>query len=237
MDFLGTLWARVVATQPLPGVQPTAALAAVALALVVLAWPAVRLLGTMCHEGGHALVGLVVGRRLSSITLRSDTSGLTVTRGRSKGPGMVAMLLAGYPAPAIVGLALAWLAGQGHAAAVLWLLVALGAVMLVWIRNLYGLVALLSAVAAVGLATWYAPPILLGWIAIGLAWLFLFSGPRPIVELLGSRSTTSDAAQLAALTHVPRVLWSLVWLALTVAALLLGAFWMLPQAYAVLAGH
>lgn len=235
MNFLAELWRRALATQPLPGPQGSALLAVVALVVVVFAWRVVRTLVTICHESGHALVAVLVGRRLSGVRVHSDTSGLTVSRGRPKGPGMVATLFAGYMAPAIVGLGIAWLTGTGHASGVLWLLVVLAAVLLVWIRNLYGALVVVAAGVGVGLATWYAPPTSLGWIATGLAWLFLLSAPRPVLELLRRHSPGSDAAQLAALTHVHRYVWCLLWLVLTIAALAAGALWMVPGLYRTLA--
>jgi hypothetical protein len=231
VNLITELWHRAISTQPVPTPQVSAILAVVALAAVVLAWRVVRTLVTICHEGGHALVAVVVGRRLTGIRVHSDTSGLTLSRGRPTGPGMVATLLAGYTGPAIVGLGLAALAGTGHAAGVLWLLVLLAALMLLWIRNLYGLFVVLVAGAAVALASWYSPPTVLGWIATGLAWLFLLAAPRPVLELFRSRSTASDAAQLAALTRIHRYGWCLLWLALTLAALATGALWMVPGLY------
>jgi hypothetical protein len=235
VNFLAELWRRALATQPLPGPQGSALLAVVALVVVVFAWRVVRTLVTICHESGHALVAVLVGRRLSGVRVHSDTSGLTVSRGRPKGPGMVATLFAGYMAPAIVGLGIAWLTGTGHASGVLWLLVVLAAVLLVWIRNLYGALVVVAVGVGVGLATWYAPPTSLGWIATGLAWLFLLSAPRPVLELLRRHSPGSDAAQLAALTHVHRYVWCLLWLVLTIAALAAGALWMVPGLYRTLA--
>lgn len=231
MSFFAELWRRALATQPLPGAQGSALLGVAALVVVALAWRLVRLLVTICHEAGHALVAVLAGRRLSGIRVHSDTSGLTVSRGRPRGPGMVATLLAGYPAPAVVGLGLAVLAGTGHAAAVLWLLVLLGVVMLVWVRNLYGALVVVLAAGAVGAVTWYAPPAILGWVATGLAWLFLWAGPRPVLELMAHHSPGSDAAQLAALTRVPKFAWSLLWLVLTAAALIGGALLMVPGMY------
>lgn len=231
MSWLAELWRRAAATQPVPEAQVSALLAVVALALVVLGWPLVRTLVTVCHESGHAIVAVLVGRRLTGVRLHADTSGVTLSRGRPTGPGMVATLLAGYPGAAFAGLGLALLAGTGHASGVLWLLVLGALLLLVWIRNLYGLVVVVAAGTAVALATWYAPPTVLGWIATGLAWLFLISAPRPVLELFRSRSATSDAAQLAALTHLHRYVWCVLWLVLTLAALVAGTLWMVPGLY------
>jgi hypothetical protein len=205
----------------------TAVIGAVALAAVLLAWPLVRLLVTVCHEAGHAVIATLVGRKLRGIRVHSDTSGLTVSRGRPTGPGMVATLFAGYPTASVVGLGAAWLAGAGHAAGLLWLMVVLLALMLLKIRNVYGALVVVGFGAAVGLASWYAQPVVLGWIATGLAWLFLLAGPRPVVELMFGHAPGSDAAQLAGLTRVPKFVWNLVWLVLTVGALLLGGSWLL----------
>lgn len=235
MNFLAELWRRALATQPLPGPQGSALLAVAALLVVVLAWRPVRTLVTICHESGHAIVAVLVGRRLSGVRVHSDTSGLTVSRGRPKGPGMVATLFAGYPAPAIVGLGVAALVGTGHASGVLWLLVLLAVVLLVWIRNLYGALVVVAAGVGVALVTWYAPPFTLGWIATGLAWVFLWAAPRPVLELLRHHSPGSDAAQLAGLTRVHRYVWGLLWLVLTVAALVGGALLMVPGLYGLLA--
>jgi len=228
MELIAELWRRALASQPPPTPAVTAVIGGVALAAVLFAWPLVRLLVTVCHEAGHAVVATLVGRKLSGIRVHSDTSGLTVSKGRPTGPGMVATLFAGYPTASVVGLGAAWLAGAGHAAGLLWLLVVLLAVMLLKIRNLYGALVVVGSGTAVGLASWYAPPSVLAWIAIGLAWLFLLAAPRPVVELLFRHAPGSDAAQLSALTHVPKFVWSLVWLVLTVGALLVGALLLFP---------
>ena len=235
MNLFAELWRRALASQTLPSPLGSALLAVVALLVVGFAWRVVRTLVTICHESGHAIVAVLVGRRLSGVRVHSDTSGLTVSRGRPKGPGMVATLFAGYPAPAIVGLGVALLAGTGHSSGVLWLLVLLAAVLLVWIRNLYGALVVIAAGVGVGLVTWYAPPSALGWIATGLAWLFLWAAPRPVLELLRRHSPGSDAAQLAGLTRVHRYVWCALWLVLTVAALAEGALLMVPDLYRTLA--
>jgi hypothetical protein len=227
VEFFGQVWQRAWVRTPTPATEVAFVIAAVALAAVVLAWPVVRTVVTVCHEAGHAVVATLVGRRLRGIRVHSDTSGLTVSSGRPRGPGMVATLLAGYPAPALVGLGAAWLAGNGYAAALLVLLVVLLALMLLKLRNLYGALVVFALGCVVGVGSWYATPTVAAWLAHGIAWLLLLAAPRPVIELLASRPHGSDAAQLAALTHVPRMVWALLWLALTLGALGVGATWLL----------
>ena len=203
-----------------------------ALLLVVVAWSTVRLGVTVVHEAGHAVAAVLVGRRLSGIRLHSDTSGLTVSRGRPRGPGMVLMLAAGYLAPALLGLLAAYLLGAGRAVGLLWLLVLLLAGLLVWVRNGYGLLVVLVLGGGLFALTWWGSAELQSIAAYLVTWTLLLAAPRPLVELLGRggrRSRTSDPAQLATLTHVPAVLWTLMLLLANCAGLVLGVSMLAPD--------
>jgi len=203
-----------------------------ALLLVVVAWSKVRLGVTVVHEAGHAVAAVLVGRRLSGIRLHSDTSGLTVSRGRPRGPGMVLMLASGYLAPALLGLLAAYLLGAGRAVGLLWLLVLLLAGLLVWVRNGYGLLVVLVLGGGLFALTWWGSAELQSIAAYLVTWTLLLAAPRPLVELLGRggrRSRTSDPAQLATLTHVPAVLWTLMLLLANCAGLVLGVSMLAPD--------
>ena len=232
--MLGEIWDRATATQPVPDVQLVLLTGVVALVLVLasVTWPRVRLGVTVVHEAGHALVGVLVGRRLRSVHLHSDTSGLTVTRGKPRGPGMVAMLAAGYLAPAVLGLVAALLLAAGRSVGLLWLLVLLSAVLLLWVRNGYGFLVLLGGGAVVLLLTWYGDGTVQSVAAYLIAWLLLLAAPRPLVELLAAgqrRGRTSDPDQLAGLTHVPAVLWVLLLLLANLAGLVVGVSTLAPD--------
>src|SRR5699024_8427393 len=147
----------------------------------------VRHLATLLHEAGHAFVAILVGRRLSGIRLHSDTSGLTVSRGRPTGPGLIATLLAGYPTPAVIGLGGAWLVSQGYAAGSMWALVVLCTRMLLLIRNLYGLWVVLVTGVGVAVLSWTATPEILSIAAYLMVWSLLLVAPRAVVELQRSR--------------------------------------------------
>lgn len=203
---------------------------------LVLTWSPVgyavlRHLATLLHEAGHAIIGVLVGRQLRGIRLHSDTSGLTVSRGRPTGPGMIFTLLAGYPTPAVVGLAGAWLVNAGYAAGMLWALVALCAAMLVFIRNFYGLWVVLVTGAGLAVLSWTATGQLISIVAYLIVWALLLMAPRTVVDLQRSRRrhrgrSRSDADQLATLTHLPAGLWVTVFWLTTTACLLAGG-WLL----------
>ncbi|QDO86963.1 M50 family metallopeptidase [Ornithinimicrobium ciconiae] len=228
------IWDAATSTQPLPSLAGALVLAA--LALLVTWTPTgyrfIRHGVTIVHEAGHATVAVLTGRQLRGIRLHADTSGVTISRGRPRGPGMVATLAAGYPAPAVLGFASAALLSQGYAVGWLWLMVALCALMLIQIRNFYGLWVLLVAGALVGGATWLLPAEGAGWIAHLLVWALLLAAPRSVVELQRQRgrggARQSDVDQLAALTGVPATLWvGLFWL-ICVACLVAGAVLLAP---------
>lgn len=232
--MLHEVWDRATATQPVPDARFVLATGVVALVLVLLpvTWPRVRMGVTVVHEAGHALVALLVGRRLRSIRLHSDTSGLTVSRGKPRGPGMVAMLAAGYLAPAALGLLAALLLAAGRSVGLLWLLVVLSAGLILWIRNGYGFLVLLVGGAGVLLVTWYGDGRVQSVAAYLIAWLLLLAAPRPLVELLTAgrrRPRTSDADQLAGLTRVPAVLWVLLLLLANLAGLVVGVSTLAPD--------
>lgn len=226
------IWQDVIGTQPPPGRAAVLATAAVALALVVVpgAWSVTRHVVTIAHEGAHGLAALLSGRRLAGIRLHSDTSGLTVSRGRRTGPGMVVTAFAGYAGPALLGLGAALLLRERHALAVLWLAVLLLALLLLQIRNFYGLYVVLVAGLAVGAVSWWGSDAVQSLAAYGGTWFLLLAAPRPVVEMQRlrrrGRARDSDADTLARLTHLPAILWVAVLLAVTVGCLVVGAGWL-----------
>lgn len=207
------LWHDVTGIQPQPPTYVVVGCAALALLVVVVrdVWLVARNVVTIAHEGGHALVALLAGRRLSGIRLHSDTSGVTLSRGRPTGPGMVATALGGYVAPSLLGLGYAAMLTAGRITALLWISIALLAGMLVFIRNAYGVALIVVTALIVFAMSWFAAPRVQAGFAYFFTWFLLVAGVRPIAELQGKRrrghARDSDADQLARLTGVPGLLW------------------------------
>ncbi|MFI0729573.1 M50 family metallopeptidase [Streptomyces sp. NPDC021225] len=227
------LWDRVVGTQPDPTPWLVAATGLIALSAVVsqIAWRIARNAITIAHEGGHGLVALVSGRRLDGIRLHSDTSGLTVSRGKPTGLGMILTAAAGYTAPSLLGLAGAWLLAAGHITALLWGTTALLAAMLVMIRNAYGVLTVVLSGAAFFLVSWLTEPDVQAAFAYGVVWFLLLGGVRPPFELQRKRRYSgahdSDPDQLARLTNVPATVWLLLFHVVSLTSLIGGGRWLL----------
>ncbi len=202
------------------------ATAVVALVLVLYTpvWRVLRTGVTIAHEGGHALVAVLTGRTLRGVRLHSDTSGVTVSRGKPYGPGMILTTMAGYPAPSLLGLGCAALLGIGRLMLMLWLVVAALIVLLVLIRNLFGLLAVIVAGAVVGGVSWYGTVVAQGVFGYAVAWFLLFGGLRAVAELqrVHVRGDGSDADQLSRLTHLPALLWVLLFGAVSLASAVVG---------------
>lgn len=235
---LAHLWHHLAAHLTPPGRPPSrvlvvgcglAALAAVGSRRV---WPVARTVMTLAHEGGHALMALLTGRRLDSVRILRSTAGVTVSEGSSTGPGLVLTTAAGYTAPPLLGLGAAALLATGHLTGMLLLVLAGLAALAIRVRNAYGMLAVIAAGAAAATVVWGGSR--LGEAALGylVTWFLLLGGVRPVLELQRSRRRgrggLSDADQLGHLTGTPGGLWVGVFALVAVAALAVGGLWLLP---------
>jgi Peptidase M50B-like len=235
IDGVTDLWDKLLGAQP----DPPALLVLITalLALVVVAfrplWRIARNAITIAHEGGHALVALLTGRKLRGIRLEFDTSDLTLSAGRPTGPGMMLTLLAGYLAPSLIGLAGAWILGGNRITLLLWVAVVLLLLMLINIRNVFGAVSVVITGVIVFAVSWYASPQVQAAFAYAGVWFLLIGGVRPVGELQRLRSRgrmpESDADQLGYITHVPAIFWVGLFGLVNLAALVIGTFMLAGQ--------
>jgi hypothetical protein len=229
------LWDRLTGTQPGPDLWVVLAAMAAALTVVVphRLWRIARNAVTIAHEGGHGLVALLTGRRLTGIRLHSDTSGLTVSRGKPYGLGMILTAAAGYTAPPLLGLGGAALLAAGRITLLLWAATALLVAMLVMIRNAYGALTVLLTGGTFVLVSWLAGPQLQAAFGYLVVWFLLLGGVRPAFELQSKRSRggagDSDADQLSRLTNVPAGLWLFLFHAVSLCSLAGGGRWLLER--------
>lgn len=221
---LDAVWARVLPDDAvaLAGTPVVIVLvAAVAAVVVGPVWGVLRLGVTLVHELGHALVGVLAGRRFTGFVLRGDMSGHAVTVGPARGVGRVATTWAGYPAPAVVGAVLVVLAVRGWAAPVLTAVLVLLVAALLRVRSVLTAVVVVAVGAGAGALWWAAPSEVQAQVVVGAGLVLLVGAWRHLGAVVGApRQGTSDPEVLARLTRVPTALWNL-----TFVAVCLGATW------------
>jgi hypothetical protein len=176
---------------------------------------------TWIHECGHALMTVLVGGSVSSITIEPDTSGLTrslIPVGRIT-RGLVAS--SGYLGASVVGcLLIAAARVPSRARSILW---TIGALMLltlvVWMRNVFGF----SAVLAWGVALLLlarrpegtGARLVLSLLAIQVA----LNSVYDIRVLFGVDRGSSDADAMARLFLLPSWVWASVWMLMSISML------------------
>jgi hypothetical protein len=228
--------------------QVTALLAAAALSVglwfVPYAWVVAypfQLFVTFIHEGGHALAAVLTGNSVQSLSVSLDTSGLTETLVPQG--GFFSRLLissAGYLGAIGFGALLLWLVRMRVKAGAV--LVGSG-VIIAGLTAVFGFLVPLSnltfspftvvAGAAISVALFAAARLLsrraanflVAFLAVQCVLNALFN-LRDLVMLSFLSIEGTDAANMAALTGVPAVVWSLFWvgIALIVLCLTLRAY-------------
>jgi hypothetical protein len=212
----------VSATQvPLSGMA-AALIGLAALGATVFGWSVVRHFTVMAHEGAHAVTGTLLMRNFHGIDLNSDATGKTDIR-PATGFGGGVTFFAGYVGPSLFGLGAAKLIEHGRIAAVLWVLLFLLAVLLISLNRSFGIITVILAGGLVYLVGRYTPMAVQIVVAYAVTWLLLVSGVWRVLEVnWGSR----DGGNLRRMTHIPRFLWFLLWLAGTLTAVAAGGKWL-----------
>jgi len=207
------------AAQPVPtgAWLSTAVALAAAVVLVTPLWVALRPVVTVVHELGHAVVGVLCGRRFTGFVIRPDMSGHTVTSGRPRGPGLVMTTLAGYPMPALVGAGMIAAALSGRGDLVLLAALVLLAVAVARSRSAFTVVTLAVLLVAVG-ALWGSGNVAVTTTLVAALGVVLLVGAwRQFAAVLLHGGRRDDPGALAAITALPAAAWNLVMLLLIVA--------------------
>jgi Peptidase M50B-like len=194
-------------------------LAVTAVVMVPLLWEPAGHLSAMTHHGAHVLIAFILGVTVTDVVLDRHSEGRTGIAG--DGLRAVLVVLIGYLGPSLFGLGAARLISLGYPVAVLWLLVLLLLLVLFMLGRSFGWLTVPIAIGLLYVILRYTHAGTETVIAYALAWLLLLAGLRiAIGHAAGAASV--DAAAMRRRTHVPGRLWTLIWLAGTVGALLVG---------------
>ncbi len=209
---------------PLPG--GTAALIGLVALVVVLVpflWPIARHVNVMAHEGAHALAAILVGFVLETVILRRETGETVYRAARGAVCRLGTVGCGGSLGPSLVGLGAAKLIETGRGLTVLWLMILLLVLLFFFIGRSLGVISVPVAIAALVLVTRNAHAWLEEVVVYGLTWLLLLDGMRvAVAHGAGAR----DAGLLHDKTHIHPRFWSLLWIAGTVLAVVIGGKWL-----------
>ncbi len=196
-------------------------LLAALLVLVRALWQIVSPFETVVHESAHVFAGILTGRTILGVRI-DEPSGGSTDMVPDSGCGFGVAAFVGYIGASAAGLIAAGLISTGRMYAVLWLGLALLAVMLVTVRNFFGVLVIVTGGVLFYLVLRYGTARTETAVAYGVAWFLLISGTRVALRIVGRPGEVEDAGVLADMIFVWRWVWCLLWLAGTIAALAFG---------------
>jgi hypothetical protein len=182
----------------------------------------------MAHEGAHAVADSLLGRQVDYIKLYFDAekSGETYPKNEGGWLARVVVAFVGYVGPSSFGLGAAKLIELGYAVTVLWMTLFLLGILLLLLRWSFGMLTVTLAGGLVFIVGRYTPVSAQIVAAYAIAWFLLLSAVRGILV----RGTGSgDGRDLRELTLIPRLIWFLLWLASTLAAVAIGGRWLVMR--------
>jgi hypothetical protein len=173
-----------------------------------------RVVNTLIHESGHALMALLMRGEVYEVELFSNRAGTATTKTKGKFRFFM-VAFAGYP----VGSAFAWLMfyfiSKGQYSVVLYSLATVSLLNLTFlVRNTFGLIWLVVFVMLVLIVKFYGDDMMRYIFCAFITGIMLFEALYSSVELitLAFRKSKSagDAAILAQITRIPAMFWAII---------------------------
>jgi hypothetical protein len=224
METLGAAAPSQGVLAPLPG--GTAALIGLAALVVVMVpflWPLARHVNVMAHEGAHALAAVLLGFVLEAVILKRETGETNFKAARGAILRLILVGFVGYLGPSLFGLGAAKLIETGRVVTVLWLAITLLVLLFFTLARSLGMISVPVAIVLLILVTRNAHAWLEEIVVYGLTWLLLLDGMRVAIA---HGAKASDAVILRGRTHIHPRFWSLLWIAGTVLAVIIGGKWL-----------
>lgn len=190
-----------------------------------------RILDTMIHELGHALMTLLMSGRVLSIELNPDHSGVTYSMLSSGGWSPVVVSLAGYISASVFAILMFLGYARKRQGEGLMTITALAVIMIIFfVHKGYGLWWLIIFII-VNLIFYMLGPKIRNFYYLLLAFLVLeesVMGPLTLaIRALSQPSQAGDASNLANMTVVPAIIWALLFFVFSLwcAKVALQLFW------------
>lgn len=180
---------------------------------------------TLIHETGHALMTLIFSGEVVSIDIFYSGEGVATTKTKSWWSRFF-ISIAGYPFASIIAFLFSYLIFSERYNYVLYVLVSIAVVNLIfWVRNLYGLVWLITVSSFIFLCFYFNWTYIIRWTALSItAFVFVdafVSAWYILVLAIKSPKKAGDATNLQKSLWIPAFFWALFfWAQATLLALL-----------------
>jgi len=179
-----------------------------------------RVIDTLIHESGHALVALLTSGKVLKIELFQNTSGTTLTQSKSK-VSQFFTALAGYPFASAVSYILFYLIKSENYS---WVFITFSAFtllsLILWVRNWYGIFWLITFGGLIVLFYYLKQDLYIFCFTLFVSAILLFDSAIKCFQLVYLSFTkpkdAGDAANLKKLTHIPAFLWTLLFLSISI---------------------
>ena len=180
----------------------------------------------VAHEGGHMLVALISGHRVTGFEMTEPRGGQVTGSGKTTYKGRIGWVseifnsFAGYATPPLVGLVGAHVVANGNSWGVLTAsVILLLAVLLIPKINPLALTFTVLLLGGILWALLAGKAGVQAALAVGLVWLMLIGG---LWMVLVRNINNQDAVELTQATWIPRFVWFAGWLAIAVVSLWVG---------------
>lgn len=178
---------------------------------------------TMIHENFHILFSFLTNGKGISISLFSDTSGLAKTKYKYR-LGKVLTSYAGYTGSSFAAIVLFYSLSQGYYNEIIYFFIGLSIYNLIfWVRNLYGIVWLISFIGITFSFAWNQYDIVMTHMAIFLSSIVLidqFTSALIVFKAsLLDKKNAGDCTSLAEATYIPSFMWGIIFLSQSTLAL------------------
>ncbi len=178
-----------------------------------------RVIDTLFHESGHALMALFTSGNVLKIELFNDTSGTAFTQSGNKFSEFL-ISLSGYPFASAMSFVFFYLIRQGN---FIWVLLILSIFILInlalWVRNKYGIFWLLAFGSILWLIYYLKNDMITYCFILCVSSILLFDSIIKCFQLVyisfTSPKSAGDAANLKKQTYIPAFIWAFLFLVIS----------------------
>jgi hypothetical protein len=200
---------------------------AIALGLVLGLWEIAGHASTIAHEGAHVVGMILLQRGVSHVLIDyDDEQGHNGETAPAPGTNMFSVLAAavGYWGPPLFGLLGAALLVHGTATGTLWVFLLLLGGLILFVRNLFGILVVAAVGALFYLTVTYGSAQAQLLVACTWVWLLLLAG---VVKAFERFKEGADYGILRDNTGITRYFWATLSVAVALACLWYGGSWLL----------